>query len=339
MTLTTLLLVMAVQSVQDKAVYKDNHLGLQFEHPKSWKVRRDRYSAVFEFTVDGGQTATVQLFSAKYKDTADTYQLIQAEINKSMKRTIDRQWQEEFLGVPMLLTKISYVEGGKPMSTLTGLLYTSYEEKMNFRLTVPAEGAEKAEAAWHDVLLTLRTISGELPDPENPDKPAVKPEPPKSSTVLTPKTVNNKTVRGSVETEFSAGDTKFKLYLPEGWTISGTTLKAPGITGTLELNVAVGLPEEAGKQLVQAAAGTLSEFQSVSIREDPKPLAAKSGAVVGEVVRIGTSKDHPLVIGHIVGSCEAVYWIVTYRNADVGSYKKDKKELTNLMQLFFAEKE
>lgn len=338
MTFIPLLLALTFTQAQDKAVFKDSHLGLQFEHPKTWKVRKDKFSAVLEFAVEGGEVATIQLFSAKYKDTADMYQMIQAEINRSMKRKIDRQWQEEFLGVPMLLTKISFEDKGRAMSILTGLLYTAYEEKLNFRLTVAAEGAEKAESAWHDVLLTLRTISGDLPNPEDPNKPAVKPEPPKTTNVWKSTDKVQKPERGPVMADFVAGETKFKLYLPKGWSLEGTTLKRQGLSGTLEMTAAIGLPEEAGTKLVDSARDALAEFDTVTIREDPKPLQSKSGAIVGRVFRNGMAKSHALVAGTAIGSCEAVYWMVTYRAMDANSYKKDKELLNELYDYFFVER-
>lgn len=338
MNVTPLLLALVAVQAQDNAVYKDGHLGLQFEHPKSWKVRRDKVSAVFEFTVDGGQKATLQLFSAKYKDTADMYQMIQAEINRSMKRKVERQWQEEFLGVPMLLTKISYDEGGHPMSAVTGLLYTAYEDKMNFRLSVPAEASEKAEAQWHDVLLTLRTTSGDLPTTEDPTRPAVKPEPPKSTNIWTPPNKTVKIERGEIPVTFTTGDKSYKLSLPKGWSIDGSQLKHDGLHGSMTVTVEMGVPEDAANKLMESATSALSEFDVVSLREDPKPLLARSGAVVGKVVRSGTAKGQTLTLGQIVGSCEGVYWLVTYRSAEPGAYKKDKDAINSFCSLFFAER-
>jgi len=338
MLVATIVLFTAFFQTPDKVVYKEMRLGLQFEHPKTWKVRRDKFSAVFEMPMNGGQKATVQLYNAQYKGTLDDWQLIQVEINKSMKRNVDRQWQEEFLGVPMALTKISFTDAGRGQTVITGLLYTSYADKMNFRLSSPAEVGEQAEAGWRDAMLTLRTVSGELPGVENPKLPSVKPELEKESTVWKPKETNKKLERGSVVAEIVCESTKYRLNIPTGWSIEDSKMMNKGLTGQVEILASVGIPEDAGERLVNSAKATLQEFESVSLREDPRSEVVKSGASVGRIFRLGKSKTGSLVLGSVVGYCEGVYWLLTYRATDSKTYAHDRQLLDELFRLLYAEK-
>lgn len=338
MLTATIALMTAYVQTPAMAVYRDAKLGLQFEYPKTWKVRRDKFSAVFELPMASGQVASVQIFNAQYKGTVDDWQLIQVEINRSMKRVVERQWQEEILGVPMVLTKLSYDEAGRGKIGIIGLLYTAYADKMNFRLTSPAEVAEQAETDWRNAMLTLRTISGELPNVENPNLPSVKPEPEKTSTVWTPGGKPAKLERGSEIVEFETDSVKYKLNLPKDWVLDKGRLTGHTLQGTLEVTAAVGLPEEAGQKLVDSAKLALAEFESVALREDPKSEIAKSGAVVGKVFRTGKSKSGALVLGSVVGYCEGVYWLLSYRATDAKAYAKDRDALEDLFRLLYVEK-
>ena len=334
----TIALTVALLQTPDKVFFRDNKLGLQFEHPKVWKVRRDKFSAVFEIPMAAGQTAMVQIYHANYKGTLDDWQLIQLEINKSMQRTVERQWQEEYLGVPMVLTKIQYNDAGRGKVGIVGLLYTSYADKMHFRLTTPAEVAEQAEASWREVMLTLRTLSGELPNVENPNLPSVKPEPEKTTTVWEPKNGNGKAERGPLVVESQQGETKFKFFLPNDWSIKDQSLGVNGLSGSLKIAATVGLPEEAGQRLVDLAKGQLPEFESVQLREDPKSQAVSSGAIVGKVFRVGKSKGQTAVLGSIVGYCEGVFWELQYRATDANSWARDRQKLEELFRLLYVER-
>lgn len=338
MPITALLFVSLLSQAADQVVYRDTKLGLQFEHPKSWKIRRDRLSAILEIPISQGQTASVQLFNAKYKGTIDDWQLVQTEINRSMKRTVERQWQEDLLGVPLLLTKISYLEASRPTVALVGLLYSSFEEKMHFRLTSSAEVSEQAESQWREALLTLRTITGELPSVENPNLPSIKPTPEKPTTVLKPSEAKNTPERGTEPFALANGTTNFRLLLAKGWSVQDGKLLHPALKGELTVEAFLGLPEDAGEKLLNSAKATLPDFESVSLREDPKPEVARSGGIVGRVFRVGSSKGAPVVRGSIVGYCEGVYWVASYRSSDASTYRRDRALMDDLFRVMYAEK-
>lgn len=338
MPITALLFVSLFAQSTDKVVYRDTKLGLQFEYPKTWKVRRDRYSAIFEIPLGSAQTATVQLYNAKFKGTVDDWQLVQAEINRSMKRTVDRQWQEDLLGVPLLMTRISYEEGNRPTFAMVGLLYSSFEEKMHFRLSSSAETAEAAESQWREALLTLRTITGELPGVENPNLPSVKPEPEKPTTVLKPKEEKKTFVRGTEPATLTVDGTSFRLLLGKGWSLADGKLVHPNLKGEILVQAKIGLPEEAGNALLTVAKEALGDFDSVRLREDPKPMEAPSGGLIGRVFRTGMAKGTTIVRGTIVGYCEGVYWIAQYRSSDADAYRKDRALMDDLFRVLYAEK-
>ena len=337
MTLIPLLLFGCL--VQDsKAIYRDTKLGLQFEYPKVWKLRKDKFATVLEFNTEKGTPVQVQLFSARFKDSADTWQLIQVEINKGMKRTVDRQYQEEFLGVPMLMTRISYTDANRAMFGLTGLLYTSFEEKLNFRVSGPIEGADDGIAAWHEVLLTLRTTTGDLPTAEDPNKPSVKPEEPKPTKIWKQDQSSRKPIRGAQIQNFKVGGQEFVLNLPKDWKFESGQLSHPSIKGSINLDLGIAILEEAASKLNEVSGAALTQFEKVRLRVDSKPFVAESGAIVGQIFRYGETKGQTLSVGHILGSCQAVYWLVTYKGKDEASTKSDLKVLNDLIEHFYVEK-
>lgn len=338
MPLATLLLALTLTPGSDNVVYRDTRLGLQFEYPKTWKVRKEKQYAIFEIPLEGGLKASVQLFSAKFKDSADNWQLIQVEINKSLRRSVERQWQEEILGVPMLLTKIAYEDKGQSTVSIIGLLYTDFEQKMNFRLTAPANGADQAESSWWNAMLTLRTTTGDLPNQEDPNKPSVKPTEPPPTKVWTATSKPKKPERGPVAANLPVGQTTFVLHLPKGWTLDGDTLKHGGFSGTVHVTAVVGLADEAASVLSQSALDALSGFDRVILREDKTPHGAASGANVASVFRVGTSKGADRIMGDAVGVCEGVYWHLSYLGTDAKAYARDRALLSDLYEFLYAEK-
>src|SRR5690606_2842666 len=147
---------------------------------------------------------------------------------ETLGRTIDRQWQEVILGVPLLLTRMFFVRSGEKMSTQVGLLYSATPEKLNYRLTVNAEKAEEAEAAWRGALSNLRTLGGSLPGVENPDiVPPTEVDPPsvEEGYVLTPekpKFPTVKTRRDEKLIDVQAQGADLSLKLPREWNATPT---------------------------------------------------------------------------------------------------------------------
>jgi hypothetical protein len=333
MVLAPLLLGLALAQDPETATYTDRSLGLAFQHPKPWTVRKEQFYTVFEWPIGEGRTANAQVFSAVYRQSAETWQAIQAEVNKAMNRTVDRQWQEEILGVPLLLTRISYTEEGKSLVTVVGLVYSATPQKMQYRLTAPAEGADQAIADWSTVMLSLRTTGGNLPSAEDPSKPP--PPPPeevKPVTVLKPDGTPVGNLRGPVTATFE-GST---VYLPEGWKLEeGGALVHGSLRGGLTLRVTVGSDADARKALGTASATSLPSFRQVTLRRDRIESANRAGALVSGVLRIGEASGAQ-AIGHWVGSCAGKFWSVEYVARERSDADADRRLLDGLLDILYV---
>jgi hypothetical protein len=330
----SLLLTAAVLAPQeaDLATFRDRGLGLAFQHPKTWTVKRERLFTTFEIPLPGGATAQAQLFGAVFRDPAETWQGLQAEVSKAQGRTVERQWQEELLGVPMLLTKVSHTEQERPFVTLIGLLYSATPEKMQFRLLSPGPEADAAQAAWWAAMLTLRTTSGNLPGEEDPTKPLedLVPEAPQPEVVLRKPLSDSPAVRPGVAVPFG----EMNLELPAPWALGeGGRLTREGLQGTVTVEVGSGDGEAAGKALETAVAESLRRFDKVELRKDTIARPARTGALVASVWRRGTAvSGGALVSGQWAGLCGSRYWIVRYSGGGLASWDQDKRALTELVE-------
>lgn len=335
--LATLLLSTALlQDAPQTTTYRDKALGLSFEHPKNWKVTKSNLYTLFEIPLGEGKTAQVQMFSAVYRDTAERWQSLQAEVNAAMERTVDRQWEEELLGVPMLLTRLSYVEGDRPTVTLVGLLYSATPEKMQFRLNAPAEQAESAQELWWTSLLSLRTSTGLLPGGEDPSRPLseLQPQAPKNTVVLRAPERRPENVQPGIRVPF--GGAAVQLLAP--WKVADDA-RLTGIEtkGNLTLSVHEGNGDVAGPMLEELAATALAEFRSVGLRKDSRARLARSGATVASVWRRGTGEGGPLVVSHTVGVCGNRFWMLRYRGPGLEAWEADRAQVEALVESLYVE--
>ncbi|HRF59705.1 MAG TPA: hypothetical protein PLH94_07310 [Fimbriimonadaceae bacterium] len=327
----------------------DPELGLSFTHPKSWQVSRDRSKAwKITMPLEGGVKASLEIFAVSFREPADRWQEYQALANQNLKRTVDRQWQEEILGVPMLLTRIYYSQKDVPMATLVGLLYGAVPKKMNFRLTAPSAGFEQAEQEWRTALQSLRTISGKLPDAEDPSKPppdpVLQPATPKNQAVLKPPTQEKPTrkVRGRAKLPARAAGRDVVFTYPGGWTATpdgdGFVLTRGGFKGRLRLEVLGTLDSPPPARALSALSGnSLGEFSKVTLRDETRPSYNKAGAMVTWVRREGLNVDQPLIIQQAVGDCGDYYWLIDYRSDDPRSARRERGAIQDLLDIAFVE--
>lgn len=340
-------IVTAPQS--DEKTFTDTELGLSFTHPKSWQVARDRSKAwKINIPLEGGAKGTLEIFAVSFREPADRWQEYQALANQNLKRTVDRQWQEEILGVPMLLTRIYYSQKDVPMATLVGLLYGAVPKKMNFRLTAPASGFEQAEQEWRTALQSLRTISGKLPDTEDPTKPppdpVLQPTTPKNQAVLKPPSQEKPTrkVRGRNKLATKAAGRDVVFTFPGGWTATtdgdGFLLTRNGFKGRLRLEVLGTLDSPpANRALSAITAEALGEFSKVTLRDEPRPSYNKAGAMVTWVRREGFNVDKPLFIHQAAGECGDYYWLIDYRSDDPRIARRERGAIEELLDIAFVE--
>jgi hypothetical protein len=333
---------------QELKTYAVPDLGMSFSYPKSWGMSWNKRLEMTTFTiplVGSGSAAKCEVFASPTRDSIEVWQEVQVRVNTSLKREVERQWQEEILGVPMLYTKVRYLQGSEPTVTPVGLLYASSPRKFHFRLTAPSASFDAAEAEWRNVLLSLRTASGALPTPEDPTlapnvDPFKKPEkvlPPPPVVSLKPLPPSGrKTNKGEVRLSTKAGGNEVAIFMPKGWIAEWADglwrLSRPGLSLLVTLEAASILDSpKPGVALSRAAAQSLTNFESVAVREEPKPIVNSAGANVAWVERVGKSPTGFLATIDAVGDSGDFYWRLTGQFRNEKAYRSEREELRKLM--------
>ncbi len=332
----------------DVKKFSDTKMGIEFDYPKSWTFRKERLYSVIEFPVADGKKAEVQLLNTNFRQASGDWQTIQVEINNSMKRTIERQWEETILGVPLLLTKISYMQSDRDLITLVGLLYTKTPEKLNFRLTSDRVVADQAEQMWRQVLNTLRTTDGNLPVAEDP---TTKPE---EREVIKPPTNADKVhvfapadpeakqnLKGAQKTLVNALGKEMELWLPKGWTaelVEGQyQLKHNNLKGTASFTIEPGGVAQVRASLASKLNSSQSRFTTIGIRKENEPIGTKAGCALFTAERHGVEGETPLTVIYAAGVRAGNHWLLSYEVKGKDEWKKDEKLLKSLFDLFVVQ--
>ncbi|HRI43658.1 MAG TPA: hypothetical protein PLL78_01475 [Fimbriimonadaceae bacterium] len=342
--MSTIALVFVTALGLQSKMFNSPELDLSFQHPANWKVIPGKKGDTkLEIPLAGGGKATLEIFSVAFREPAERWQEYQLMANQNLKRTVDRQWQEEVLGSPLLMTRIFYTVKAEPMATLVGLMYRSHPKKLNFRLTASSSVYEEAERSWREALQSLRTMSGSMPEAENPDRivdtPIVPPkvEKPKPQVTFSAKgPTPSKLYRGPVKVSARAAGKDILLLLPDGWRADpdgdAFILTRKGFNGVVRMEVAGTLDSPpAQRALLASAAKTLGEFAQVTMRDESRPVTTKAGALLQIVRREGRSMDGGLVILHASGASGDYYWLLTYRANDPKHFRRDSGSLDSLM--------
>lgn len=339
-TATVASMILMGQTPPQPKVYQNERFMLQFQYPQNWTLRKERLYDVMEFPLESGGTAEVQIFPTYYRQTPDQWQAVQADVAETLGRTIDRQWQEVILGVPLLLTRMYFVRGGDKMSTLVGLLYTDTPEKLNYRLTANAEKAEEAEAAWRQTLSSLRTLDGQTPGVENPaNVPPDEVDPPRPNVLTdkTPKFPVIKNRRDEKRVNVSVQGSEVPLKLPREWSVVtdgevNRVVREDGLKGTATIRFNLGSTEDAKGAVIEGANTTLSEFTTVNVRDDWTTKFTDGGAILNGVMRKGLKgENEEHVVLFASGARGLYYWVVEYRAA---SHKDAEDDMKHLKRLF-----
>ena len=328
-TLALTLLLLAGGQTPTETTFTDAALGLSFTHPTTWttvatpipvapKGKGNRFKlpggkkksgpvgppeGMVTFAIPGAEgTAPTQLtiVRASFSDAPEKWQQIQADVNRNSRREVDRQWQQEILGVPLLLTKFGFSEDGVTKTGLTGLLYNAAPYKLLFRLVGPADGFDAAQYQFTQAMLTLRTTSDDLPTAQEPGKPIAPPVVPgpdtkhpifegaKKATLVAPLALN-----------VAFGERKMLLRVPEGWTLSkveadGAVLRHPDLKNpvTVKFYLSSTAPR-ATDALTALSNKTLDEFKTVDLREDSPGAPNKAGNPLLSIWRKGTKASGP----------------------------------------------
>jgi hypothetical protein len=338
-------LLIAIASQQSKT-YTSPELGLSFTYPADWTVQENKRLGETRLTMGqaGSSLASyVLIYASATRDSIEQWQLIQETVAKQLRLTMEKQWQEELLGVPLLLSRTRMVQGAEPTTMLTGLLYTRTARKFHFRLVAPSQSFDEAERKWREVLLTLQTTSGELPKVEDPsvakpEDPTKRPpvEKPKPITRLTPEKTVVKVRRAEKSLSVAAAGRPAVLYYPENWeiSVSGNRLQATsgGLRGTLQVEVFSTLDSpQPEKALLRASGESLASFRSVTSRQD-QALANHAGARCLYVLRTGVSQSGGKIVTlEATGASGDLYWLIRYR-ADPGEhFDSDRGRLMDLI--------
>ncbi len=318
------------------ATFTDKRLGLSFDHPATWIVGKpEKNSTKVRIPIAGTtESADLEIYRGAFASPPDIWQTSQLRLNEQLRRRVTRQWEQEILGAPMLLTRIEFEAAGRPMNTLTGLFYTRSPEKLLFRLTAPASEFDKAQYEFETAMQTLRTVSGGLPQAEDPDRrpdpqaPAQKPaEPPPPRRRLETNAPTVKLVKAPVVIPATVSERNVELRVPSGWTAEagdggGMTLRHPSLSSQIRLSLHSTLDSEAAmRTLLRASGESLKDFQKVSTRQEDEPKANQAGCTVVAIWRTGVAASGNLTTLDATGAMGEFYFLVSYRPQNVADRK------------------
>jgi hypothetical protein len=348
MNLQALLLsavLLATGSQQDPKNYSNGILNVQFGHPANWQVTTSKKSEskVIMPIGDTGEFAILEVLPITFDSEKDIWQVAQKTLVLNSKRELIRQWEEEVLGVPLLLTKYSSAN----QTTLNGLLYADWSRKMFFRLSAPTAYFESAEFQWRQALETIRTVDGAKLKPNDPNAPrsqsGKKAEPVKAIETKVvvidgggPKASSAK--RGEIEIPCEAANRKLTLFVPKGWSVTpnadGTmSLRHTDLSNSATLQVLSSLDSDpAQRALFVASSKSLGDFSKVKTRNEMLPTASPVGAMASRVVRVGEGGSGALLALEAVVQKDLFYVLITYRSNQARDFEEDQRTLDSLLQ-------
>lgn len=343
-TLSILLASTLIFAGQDKLTYTNPDLNLVFDYPKTWTLTTKSNEANAFIPIEGTeQHAKLEIRAAVYFQDPDTWQTVQADLAKSTRREMVRQWQEELLGVPMLMTRTQYTEDGVDTTRQTGMMYSATRKKLVYHLAAPTKEFDKVEANFKQALQSLRTIDGSMPKPEVPGREkgegfieGVVTRPP--LIMRPPEATPKEFIKAPVTVATTAGGQNLVLRLPTGWTAEKGegekfTLKHPSVSTPVVVTVQSTLdsdnPERA---LIKATAADLASFAKVDKREDTRRRTNKAGATLVTSWRSGTTADGQLFTADAAGLSGDFYWMLAAKWTSPQAYKSDAPMIQALIQ-------
>lgn len=330
--------------------YQNLTLGMKFSYPKAWelttnKKEETRILIPLENTSD---RAVVEVYSVSFRSEPEIWQLSEAAFAKTMKRKVERQWEEEILGVPLLLTKVDFADKGSQKVSETGLVYSLGFHKLMYRITATPDLFDKADYEWRKVLQSLRTWTGEMPQKEDGSKIERKdpiPSGAKTDEVphpTIPHEINAKPavkpVKSPPAATLETGDSKkVVLCAPTSWKAEtnkdgSVTLHSSGVSGPITVTVfPVAGSDPAPIALLKASASSLDSFAKVTSRDESLPRNNLAGASVAAIWRSGAASKGDLFTCE--ASCQSgdFYFLLTYRTDNAAHWKEDRHEIAELL--------
>lgn len=289
MVLPALALALMSQETPTKD-YVNTNVDLKMRYPADWELKREKLSDQLRFKVDGKQVY-VDLMGIEMNFPASHWQEVTREINTNNDRAVLRQWEEEFLGVPLLLTKVRDISKADSEITITGLLMSNRPQRFLFRLFAPDSVSVQAEEIWNRVLLSADTVSGKLPSEAltTGQQGGGTTPPPTSDNgkthVLRPRDLAPKNpVLGSQRTVLEESRGTF-LYLPEGWTRENDLISL----GATRVVFGHGIGDErvARRDWLQACGRALDRITRVESRVEPEMGYLDTGCKGTHLLRRG----------------------------------------------------
>ncbi len=354
MTLVAFAALLALVSPQQTEVKRVDlaQIGLSFDCPKTWDVSSNKKAEVHIIlpVPDAQTTATVDIYPTNFVSETNIWQLSQEGLAKSMKREIVRQWQEEVLGVPLLLTRVNYTERGNTKTSTTGLLYSDSPRKLMYRLVSAPEDFDKADYAWRTAMQTLRTYTnrpltpqspGKEPDPKIPD--VLPDKPPKHIVFDTHNTGARPIKKADKSFDMVIANRKVQLRYPADWTFKQDAngvilLSNPGVANPVSITALSTLDSDAPQRaLFKASSTTLDQFVKVDRREEAPSSTNLAGATLWTVWRTGKTTNGYLRTCDACVSLGDFYLLAGYKSTDATRSAAEQKLVENLLDQISVE--
>lgn len=336
--------------------FSDFQIGMQFDYASNWvmvadpkpgkgnwldtiigKKKKPKIAAGKQaqgeslfYVPANGRTANLEIYGVMWAQTPDLWETNQVDANNALKRQVVKQWREEILGVPLLLTKIAYEDAATgPTNAIIGLVYSRTPYKMLFRLTCIDTDYDAADFELRQALQSLRTTSGAMPLPEDPNHPLdasayvkVVNKAPKVWSMTTAQPDPAKVKKGEVLVNAIIANTKSILSMPAGWTADapaadGTiTLHNAAVTGAVVISLASVLDSDPPQAaILKASAASLDAFTKVDKRHETQHGFTTAGAATDTIWREGAGANGALTTCEAYGATGEQYWLLRYQMA------------------------
>lgn len=346
--LTQLLAIAVLAPIRQEpetVVFTQKQTSLTLTYPKAWKVTNSKNNVKFEFPIsESDQTATVEIWPAEFSGTTEIWEAAQAGIVNQMKQTLVKQWQEEILAVPMLLTRSSYKKGEVDFTTDSAMIYGPSFWKFLYRLTARQDVFDKAEYQWRLVLQSLTPVEGGVLTPFDPNRKALNSERGKGGvkTVLVADSKVTKPIKvvlGEQTRSATAGGKSVQLRFAKDWAVEEKdgvlTFSRVGL-GSVQVTIQNTIDSPApNKAFARAGSSSLSLFTKVDSRAESLPAWSKAGMQVAYLWRTGSAESGFLATLDSVGSLGDFYWLANWKvsKADETRGLESVKEFLQLLRI------
>jgi hypothetical protein len=327
----------AAVAFQDDSLkdYANPATDMRLKYPSSWSLKKDKYADELRFKVDG-KDVYVELMGIEMNFPAQHWQDVTREINTNGDRAVLRQWEEELLGVPLLLTKVRDLSKTDVEIAITGLILSNRPQKMLFRLHTPESVAVSAEEQWNKVMLSADTISGKLPSEAAPVSPtagsagttSVGTTPGKVQVIEAPTGSPKKVKRGSERIPLDVDRGTF-LYIDEGWTLKEGTLS----NGSILIQFTQGIGEErvARSEWLLVCGAALDRLNTITNRIEPEAKFWESGFKGTYMERRGTTASGSEVQWVAYGWMGGYFYTLNWAGTEL-EFKSSKESREKLIE-------